>query len=126
MRVKAQEIETFRLRPIQSSADHKRALQMIDRLWEAQPGTRAGDLLDVLAVLVDRYEEEHFPFEDPDPLEAIRFRMEQLGLARKDLEPLLGSRSRVSEVLSGKRELSLAMIRRLHDQLKIPLEALFA
>lgn len=90
----------------------------------AKPGTDDGDELDVLATLVDAYESKHFPVESPDPIEAIKFRMDQMGLDRKDLEPFIGSRARVSEVLNGRRGLSLKMIRRLHEELDIPLEAL--
>jgi HTH-type transcriptional regulator/antitoxin HigA len=90
----------------------------------AKAGTDDGDELDVLATLVDAYEAKHLPIESPDPIEAIRFRMEQMGLERKDLEPLIGSRARVSEVLNKRRGLSLKMIRALHEELDIPLEAL--
>jgi HTH-type transcriptional regulator/antitoxin HigA len=90
----------------------------------AKPGTDEGDELDVLATLVDAYETEHFPIESPDPIDAIKFRMEQMGLERKDLEPLIGSRARVSEVLNKRRGLSLKMIRTLHEELDIPLEVL--
>jgi HTH-type transcriptional regulator/antitoxin HigA len=91
---------------------------------DASPGSREADELDVLATLVDRYESERFPIEAPDPIEAITFRMEQAGLSKRDLEPLIGSRARVSEVLSGKRALTLPMIRALHGQLGIPLVSL--
>ena len=90
----------------------------------AQKNTPEGDELEVLATLVDVYEGEHFPIDAPDPIEAIKFRMEQMGLDRKDLEPFLGSRARVSEILNRRRGLSLAMIRSLHENLDIPLEAL--
>jgi HTH-type transcriptional regulator/antitoxin HigA len=90
----------------------------------AEQGTGEGDELDVLATLVDAYETKHFPIESPDPIEAIQFRMEQMGMERKDLEPFIGSRARVSEVLNGRRGLSLKMIRSLHRELKIPLEVL--
>ena len=90
----------------------------------AQKDTAEGDELDVLATLVDVYEKEHFPIHAPDPVEAIKFRMEQMGLDRKDLEPFLGSRARVSEILNKRRGLSLAMIRSLHENLDIPLDAL--
>jgi HTH-type transcriptional regulator/antitoxin HigA len=90
----------------------------------AKPDTDDGDELEVLATLVDAYEVKHFPVDSPDPIEAIRFRMEQLGLDRKDLEPFIGSRARVSEVLNKRRGLSLKMIRALHQELDIPLEAL--
>jgi HTH-type transcriptional regulator/antitoxin HigA len=114
----------MQIRPIRSDADHADALRRIDELMDAEPGTPEADELDVLATLVEAYEDRHFPIADPDPLAAIQFRMEQLGLTRKDLEPLLGSRGRVSEVLNGRRALSLQMIRRLNRELGIPLESL--
>lgn len=112
------------IRPIRNSSDHERALKRIRSLMSAKPGTDDGDELDVLATLVDAYEAKQFPVELADPIEAIRFRMEQTGLERKDLEPFIGSRARVSEVLNRRRGLSLKMIRALHEQLDIPLEAL--
>jgi HTH-type transcriptional regulator/antitoxin HigA len=90
----------------------------------AQNDTAEGDELDVLATLVDAYEREHFAIDSPDPVDAIKFRMEQMGLNRKDLEPFLGSRARVSEILNKRRGLSVAMIRSLHENLEIPLDAL--
>ena len=112
------------IRPIRNTTDHESAMKRIQALMSAKPGTDAGDELDVLATLVDAYETKHFPVESPDPIEAIRFRMEQMGLKRKDLEPFIGSRARVSEVLNKRRGLSLKMIRALHEELDIPLEAL--
>ena len=112
------------IRPIRNATDHERALKRIQALMTAKPGTDDGDELDVLATLVDVYEAAQFPIDAPDPIEAIKFRMEQLGLERKDLEPLIGSRARVSEVLNKRRGLSLKMIRALHEELEIPLEAL--
>ena len=112
------------IRPIRDSNDHESALKRIQALMSAKTGTDAGDELDVLATLVEAYEAKRFAIESPDPIEAIRFRMEQLGLKRKDLEPLIGSRARVSEVLNKRRGLSLKMIRALHEELDIPLEAL--
>ena len=112
------------LRPIRSEADYEAAVAEIERLWGAKAGTPEGDRLDVLATLVDAYEAEHDPIDPPDPIEAIRFRMEQQGLTRKDLERILGSRTRVSEILNRKRGLSIAMIRRLHETLGIPAEVL--
>ena len=114
----------MRIQPIRTDADHASALRRIDELMDAAPGTPEADELDVLATLVEAYEDRHFPIGDPEPLAAIQFRMDQLGLTRKDLEPLLGSRGRVSEVLNGRRALSLQMIRRLHRELGIPLESL--
>ncbi len=112
------------IRPIRNASDHESALKRIHALMTAKPGTDEGDELDVLATLVDAYESEHFPVDSPDPIEAIKFRMEQMGLERKDLEPFIGSRARVSEVLNRRRGLSLKMIRSLHKELDIPLEAL--
>ncbi len=112
------------IRPIKTEQDYQTALAAIGDLMDAEPDTPEGDRLDVLVTLVDAYEARHFPMEAPDPVAAIRFRMEQLGLTRRDLEPLIGARGRVSEVLSGKRRLSLDMIRKLHAQLKIPASVL--
>jgi HTH-type transcriptional regulator / antitoxin HigA len=115
---------TGELRPIRTKADYNRALSDVERLWGAKGGTPEGDRLDVLATLIDAYETEHYPMDPPDPVEAIKFRMEQQGLTRKDLEPLIGTRTRVSEVLNRKRSLSIGMIRRLHDCLGISAEVL--
>ena len=112
------------LRPIRTTADHKRALALVERLWGAKSGTPDGDRLDILATLIDAYEAEHYPMDPPDPVDAIKFRMEQQGLSRKDLEPLIGTRTRVAEILNGKRSLSIAMIRRLHEKLGISAEVL--
>ncbi len=114
----------MKIRPIRKASDHERALKRIQALMTAKPGTDDGDELDVLATLVDVYEAKQLPIDAPDPIEAIKFRMEQLGLERKDLEPFIGSRARVSEVLNKRRGLSLKMIRALHEELEIPLEAL--
>ena len=112
------------VKPIRSKADYEAALKEVEFLWGAKAGTRKGDRLDVLATLIDAYEAEHYPIDPPDPVEAIKFRMEQQGLTRKDLEPLIGTRTRVAEVLNGKRGLSIEMIRRLHDKLGIAAEVL--
>jgi len=112
------------IKPIKTEADYESALNQIDRLWDAEPGSAGSDHLEILLALVEAYEKEHYPIEPPDPIEAIKFRMEQMGLTRKDLEPMLGSRSRVSEVLNRKRGLSLAMIRKLNRRLGIPAETL--
>jgi HTH-type transcriptional regulator/antitoxin HigA len=115
---------TTELKPIRTDADHEAALAELERLWGAKTGSPKGDRLDVLATLIDAYEAERFPMDPPDPIEAIRFRMEQQGITRKDLEPMIGTRARVAEVLNGKRSLSLGMIRRLHDQLGISADVL--
>jgi HTH-type transcriptional regulator / antitoxin HigA len=112
------------VKPIRTKRDYESALQEVERLWGAKLGTPAGDRLDVLATLIDAHETAHYPIDPPDPIEAIRFRMEQQGLTRKDLEPLIGTRTRVAEVLNRKRNLSIGMIRRLHERLGIPAEVL--
>ena len=112
------------IRPIKTKRDYRRALKRIEELMEAAPDTPEGDELDVLSTLVEVYEDNHFPIEEPKPIVAIEFRMEQMELTRKDLEPYIESRHKVSEVLNGKRDLSLTMIRRLHTGLKISLENL--
>jgi HTH-type transcriptional regulator/antitoxin HigA len=112
------------IKPIRSNADHERALLEIQRLWGAKEGTPEGDRLDVLVTLVDAYESEHFPIDPPDPIEAIRFRLEQQGLDQSALVGVIGGRSRVYEVMHRKRALSLEMIRRLHERLGIPAEVL--
>lgn len=112
------------IRPIRTEADYRNALAEIEMLWGAKRGTPKGDRLDVLATLIDAYETEHYPMHPPDPIEAIKFRMESQGLTRKDLEPLIGTRTRVAEVLNRKRNLSIGMIRRLHTELGIPADVL--
>lgn len=113
------------IKPIRTPADHKAALKEIERLWDAaQPGTPEGEKFEVLSTLVDAYEREHIEIPTPDPIEAIRFRMEQAGLTTKDLLPIFKTRARASEVLAKKRRLNLPMIRRLHARLSIPVECL--
>jgi len=112
------------VKPIRTNADYEKALAEIERLWGAKIGTQDGDRLDILATLIDAYEAAHYPIDPPDPVEAIKFRMEQQGLSRKDLEPLIGTRTRVAEVLNRKRSLSISMIRRLHKHLGISAEVL--
>ena len=116
------------IRPIRTSADYKSTLKEISVLMESDPdlGTPEGDRLDILVTLVQAYEAKHAPMTPPDPVEAIKFRMEQSGLSVKDLEPMIGKSNRVYEVLSRKRPLTLAMIRRLHQSLGIPASALIA
>jgi HTH-type transcriptional regulator/antitoxin HigA len=112
------------IKPIRTKADHRAALKEIETLMNAKAGTPDGERLDVLATLVEAYERRHFPMDLPDPVEAIRFRMEQSGLAPKDLVPMIGQLNRVYEVLGRKRSLTLPMIRALHEQLGIPSEVL--
>lgn len=110
--------------PIRTEADYEKALSRIEMLMDAEFNTPEGDELDILTTLVENYEAKHFPIPTCDPIEAIRFRMEQMGLEAKDLTPIIGSRSKVSEVLNHKRQLSITMIRNLHAQLNVPYESL--
>ncbi len=112
------------VRPIKTEADYNLALGEVDRLFDAPPGSPECDRLEVLATLIEAYEREHHPMPLPDPIEAIKFRMEQAGLKQVDLIPAIGSKSRVSEVLGRRRPLTLPMIRRLSRDFGIPLEVL--
>src|ERR1043165_6248951 len=112
------------IRPIKNERDYRKALKEIDSLMNARANTPDGDRLDVLVTLVEAWEEKHWSIDLPDPIEAILFAIEQRGLSRRDLEPFIGSRARVAEVLNHKRSLTLPMIRRLHEGLGIPAEVL--
>jgi len=114
----------MKLKPIKNDRELNRAVKRIEELWGAKSGSPKGDELDVLMLLVEKYEDEHFQVPASDPVEAIKFLMEQNSLSRKDLEPYIGRSGRVSEVLNRKRNLTLAMIRKLHEGLKIPYECL--
>lgn len=114
------------VRPIRTEKDHSRALKEIERLWGAREGTPEGDRLDVLATLVEAYERAHHMIDIPSPLEAIRFRLEQMGADLSSLIGVIGSRTRVYEVMRGDRPLSLLMIRRLNSRLQIPADVLIA
>ncbi len=114
----------MQIRPIRTEQDHRAAVARIEELMSAAPDTPEGDELDVLATLVDAYEAKHHVIDAPDPVAAIQFRMEQQQLSRKDLEPLIGSRARVSEVLTGKRPLTLEMVRRVKGGLGISADLL--
>jgi HTH-type transcriptional regulator/antitoxin HigA len=116
--------ETLAIKPIRTEADYERALGDIEALMDARPGTSEGDELEVLATLVEAYEAEHHAIEAPDPIALVEFVMEQRGLERSDLEPMIGTRGRVSEILSRKRPLTLSMIRRLHEGLSLPTDVL--
>jgi HTH-type transcriptional regulator / antitoxin HigA len=115
---------TTEMKPIRTEADYEAALEEVAALWGAASDTPKGDRLDVLATLIDVYESKHHAMDPPDPVEAIKFRMEQQGMTRKDLEDIIGTRTRIAEVLNRKRSLSIGMIRRLHDQLGISAEIL--
>lgn len=112
------------IKPIKTDADYRAALKEIESLMMAQPDTPDGEKLDVLVTLVEAYESKHYPLDLPDPVEAIKFEMEQKGLTIKDLEPMIGKSNRVYEILNRKRSLTLSMIRRLHQELNIPAESL--
>ena len=112
------------IQPIKTEADYQRALNQIEHLMSAEPNSEQGDKLDVLVTLVEAYEAKQFPLDLPDPIEAIKFQMQRLGLSAKHLEPMIGRRNRVYEVLNRKRALTLPMIRKLHAELGIPAEAL--
>lgn len=112
------------INPIKTKKDYNEALTRIEQLMDAKRNTLDADELDILATLVEAYEERHFPIESPDPIAAIEHCMEALGFTRKDLEPILGSKSRVSEVLNKKRKLSMDMVRNLNEKMGIPAQAL--
>ncbi|WP_295718366.1 helix-turn-helix domain-containing protein [Mucilaginibacter sp.] len=112
------------IKPIKNENDYQRALERLELIFDARKGSEDGDELEVLGILIERYEDEHFPIDFPDPIEAIKFRMEQMGYNQNDLAKVIGLKSRASEILNKKRKLSLEMIRLLHDNLKIPTEVL--
>ena len=113
------------IKPIKSEEDYIDTLNQIESLMYAKPNTSQMDELEVLTTLVEAYEAQHYVIDAPDPIEAIKFRMEQEGLKQKDLVNIVGSKSRVSEILNKKRKLTIEMIRNLHKQLHIPIESLF-
>ncbi|MBF0131339.1 MAG: transcriptional regulator [Magnetococcales bacterium] len=112
------------IKPIKTEQDYELTLKRVSYLMDAESDTSDGDLLDVLVTLVESYENKHFPIDNPTSIEAIKFRMDQMGLTRKDLEPMLGPKSKVSEILSGNRPLSKKMMINLHKELHIPAEVL--
>jgi len=112
------------LKPIKTKKDYQQALERLEVIFDAKKETKEGDELEILGILIDQYENEHFPIGLPDPIEAIKFRMEQLGYTQTDLAKVVGLKSRASEILSKKRKLSLDMIRQLHEKLNIPTDVL--
>ena len=112
------------IKPIKTHEDYEAALRRIENLMTATEGSPEGEELEVLTILVEAYERKHYPLDLPDPVEAIKFEMEQKNLTVKDLEPMIGKSNRVYEILNGKRTLTLEMIRNLHEQLNIPAESL--
>jgi HTH-type transcriptional regulator/antitoxin HigA len=109
---------------IKTEKDYEKALKRLEVIFDALPGTKEGDEAEILSILIEKYEDVHYPMEAPDPIEAIKFRMEQMGYKQKDLADIIGYKGRVSEILNRKRKLSLDMIRKLHHKLNIPLESL--
>lgn len=114
------------IKPIRNDEDLHAAFKRLERVFQSQAGTPGADEMEILVTLIEAYEHKNYPMEATDPVEAIKFRMEQQGLTARDLEPYIGSSGRVSEVLNGKRRLSLGMVKRLHDGLHIPYESLLA
>jgi HTH-type transcriptional regulator / antitoxin HigA len=114
----------MQIKPIHTEHDYQKSLDRIEELFDARPGTKEGDELEILGILIDEYEKKHFLIEAPKPVEAIKFRMDQLGMQQKDLAKLLGSKSRASEILSGKRSLSLRHIKLMYKKLGIPAQVL--
>jgi len=114
----------MRIKPIKTDNDYEKALERLEDIFDAKMGTKEGDELEILTILIEKYEKENFPIEMPDPIEAIKFRMEQLGMKQKDLAEVVGFKSRVSEILNRKRKLTIDMIRNLNQKLNIPSEVL--
>ncbi|MEO9257891.1 MAG: helix-turn-helix domain-containing protein [Crocinitomicaceae bacterium] len=114
----------MKITPIKNEKDYEKALERLEAIFDSKNGTKEGDELEILSILIDKYENENFPIGFPDPIEAIKFRMEQMGLKQKDLAEAVGFTSRVSEILNKKRKLTLEMIRNLHLKLNIPTEVL--
>ncbi len=114
----------MKIKPIKTEQDYNQALERLEQIFDSKPGTKKGDELEILGILTDNYENEFFPIELPDPIEAIKFRMEQLNYSQNDLAEIIGQKSRASEILNRKRKLSLGMIRKLNKKLNIPSEVL--
>ena len=112
------------IKPIKTKKDYHRALARLEKVFDSKPRTKEGDELEILSLLIEKYEDEHFPIGFPDPVEAIKFRMEQLNYSNNDLAEVIGLKSRVSEILNKKRKLSISMIRKLHEALRIPTDIL--
>lgn len=114
----------MKIKVIKTEEDYNQALNRFEKIFHAPANTKEGDEAELLSLLIEKYEEEHYPIEAPDPIEAIKFRMEQMDLSKKDLAEIIGYKSRVSEIFSRKRKLTLNMIRSLHEKLNIPYESL--
>jgi HTH-type transcriptional regulator/antitoxin HigA len=116
--------EAMNIKPIKNKKDYQQALHRLEKIFDAKKNTAEGDELEILSILVEKYEDEHFPIGYPDPIEAIKFRMDQMGYSQTDLARIVGLKSRASEILNRKRRLTLEMIRLLHKNLNIPTEVL--
>lgn len=116
----------MKFKAIKTEEEYNQALKRLEKIFHAPENTKDGDEAEVLTILIEKYEDEHYPIEAPDPIEAIKFRMEQMEMDNKDLAEIIGYKSRVSEIFSKKRKLNLKMIRNLHEKLKIPYESLIA
>lgn len=112
------------IKAIKTEEDYNQALKRLEKIFHASTESKEGDEAEILSILIEKYEDEHYPIDAPDPIEAIKFRMEQMGMDNKDLADIIGYKSRVSEIFSRKRKLTLKMIRNLHEKLKIPYESL--
>lgn len=119
-------LNKLEIKPIKTKKDYKQVMKQIESLWDSPPNTKETEILEIISILADEYENKHFPIEAPDPIEAIKYRMEQLNLSQKDLAKYLGGENRASEVLNKKRPLTLKMIKNLHQYLHIPAESLLA
>jgi len=114
------------IKAIKTEEDYYKALKRLEKIFHAETDSKEGDEAEILSILIEKYEDENYPIEAPDPIEAIKFRMEQMNMSKKDLAEIIGYKSRVSEIFSRKRKLSLKMIRNLHEKLDIPYESLLA
>jgi len=114
------------IKAIKTEDDYNQALRRLENIFHAPVESNEGDEAEILSILIEKYEDEHYPIDAPDPIEAIKFRMEQMGMNNKQLADIIGYKSRVSEIFSGKRKLTLKMIRNLHEKLNIPYESLIA
>jgi HTH-type transcriptional regulator/antitoxin HigA len=114
----------MKLKILKTEEDYEQALKRLEQIFHAPVDTEEGDEAEILSMLIEKYEDEHYPIGPPDPIEAIKFHMEQMNLTRKDLTKIIGYKSRVSEIFNGRRKLTLKMIRELHDKLGIPYESL--
>lgn len=116
----------MKIKVIKTEEDYNKALKRLEVIFDAPVNTSEGDEAELLGILIEKYEDEHYPIEAPDPIEAIKFRMEQMGMDKKDLAKVIGYKSRVTEIFTRKRKLNLKMIRRLHEKMNIPYESLIS